>query len=241
MDTNLATWLGDEEESLPLREKRKRRFSAKCGQKKSEERNSNAQLAGVASCSFAFDSNSETMGQPGKVQTTLLTPVDVVKAEWLSKSSNRNADMLAAKPPKPKIIEIAKDLPEYIIDPGTKTTYLKGKFLGKFHHPVEASLFQKVSVDASLRSYNRNSFYVGHSVLDLTLNLPITCRALGRIFNVCLSRPLNATERRGNSRNKLVFLGRCALCPFQHLNVKSNLLAGERKRCCWNYIYYISL
>ncbi|GIX80600.1 uncharacterized protein CEXT_4291 [Caerostris extrusa] len=71
------------------------------------------------------------MGQPGKVQTTLLTPVDVVKAEWLSKSSNRNADMLAAKPPKPKIIEIAKDLPEYIIDPGTKTTYLKGKFLGK--------------------------------------------------------------------------------------------------------------
>ncbi|GFT95963.1 uncharacterized protein TNCV_312751 [Trichonephila clavipes] len=71
------------------------------------------------------------MGQPGKVQTTLLTPVDVVKAEWLSKSSNRNPDMLAAKPPKPKIIEIAKDLPEYIIDPGTKTTYLKGKFLGK--------------------------------------------------------------------------------------------------------------
>ncbi|GFR15369.1 cytochrome P450 4V2 [Trichonephila clavata] len=71
------------------------------------------------------------MGQPGKVQTTLLTPVDVVKAEWLSKSSNRNPDMLAAKPPKPKIIEIAKDLPEYIIEPGTKTTYLKGKFLGK--------------------------------------------------------------------------------------------------------------
>ncbi|KAG8200310.1 hypothetical protein JTE90_028494 [Oedothorax gibbosus] len=71
------------------------------------------------------------MGQPGKVQTTLLTPVDVVKAEWLSKSGGRNPEMLAAKPPKPKIVEIAKDLPEYIVDPGTKTTYLKGKFLGK--------------------------------------------------------------------------------------------------------------
>lgn len=74
---------------------------------------------------------SKGMGQPGKVQTTLLTPVDVVKAEWLSKSSSRNPEMLAVKPPKPKIVEIAKDLPEYIVDPGTKTTYLKGKFLGK--------------------------------------------------------------------------------------------------------------
>ncbi|XP_042907236.1 serine/threonine-protein kinase PLK1 [Parasteatoda tepidariorum] len=71
------------------------------------------------------------MGQPSKVQTTLLTPVDVVKAEWLSKGNNRDPEMLAIKPPRPKIVELAKDLPEYIIDPGTKTTYVKGKFLGK--------------------------------------------------------------------------------------------------------------
>ncbi|XP_054712021.1 serine/threonine-protein kinase PLK1-like [Uloborus diversus] len=71
------------------------------------------------------------MGQPGKVQTTLLTPVDVVKADWLSKGVNRTPEMLAIKPPRPKIVEIPKDVPEYIIDPGTKTTYLKGKFLGK--------------------------------------------------------------------------------------------------------------
>lgn len=70
------------------------------------------------------------MGQPGKVQTTLLTPVDVMKADWLSKG-NRDPEMLAIKPPRPKIVEVAKDLPEYIIDPATKTTYLKGKLLGK--------------------------------------------------------------------------------------------------------------
>lgn len=74
------------------------------------------------------------MGQSGKVQTTLLTPVDVMKADWLSKG-NRDPEMLAIKPPKPKIVEQAKDLPEYIVDPGTKTTYVKGKFLGKVGFP----------------------------------------------------------------------------------------------------------
>lgn len=79
------------------------------------------------------------MGQPGKVQATLLTPVDVVKADWLSKGGGELKSNTASTGDKKNSEKMAKsvvlsnlnDLPEYIVDPGTKTTYLKGKFLGK--------------------------------------------------------------------------------------------------------------